>query len=57
MTHSIQDLQDHFQFQLSLLRLVNTQGEAGVSPAKPPVEIAEHELLQDALSRIASATH
>jgi hypothetical protein len=57
MTDSIQELQSHFQFQLSLLRLINTQSVSGVSPATPPVEIAQHEQLQDALSRIANAVH
>jgi len=57
MTHSIQDLQSHLQFQLSLLRLVNTQITSNSVAATPPAEIIEHELLQDALTRIASAIH
>ena len=53
MTHSIQDLQNHFHFQLSLLRLLDTQNASDV-PSTPTVEIVEHEHLQDALAKMCS---
>jgi hypothetical protein len=56
MTHSIEDLQNHFHFQLSLLRLLDIQHNSDV-PSTPTVEIVEHEHLQDALARIAAAIH
>jgi len=41
MTQPIQELQNHFQFQLSLLRLLDTQ----------PAENTEQEYLQYAIDR------
>jgi hypothetical protein len=57
MTDSIQDLQSHFQFQLSLLRLTDVQKLSGSIPNSPAVEIAEHQDLQAALSKITRATY
>jgi len=46
MTNPTDDLQSHFQFQLSLLKLVDTQHES----TQPAVEISE-------LVKIANAIH
>ena len=57
MNNPIDDLQSHFHFQLSLLKLVNTQnGSASVS-ASPGVEITQQQHLHDALAKIANAIH
>lgn len=58
MTNPIDDLQSHFQFQLSLLNLVHTQNGSESVSAPPAVDIAEQQqLLHDALAKIANAIH
>jgi len=53
----MQDLQSQFHFQLSLLRLMNTQNTSAVSSAAPAEQTTEQEQLQDALARIADAIY
>lgn len=57
MTNPIEDLQNHFQFQLSLLKLVNTQIGSERAAAPNTVEIAEQQDLHDALLKITNAIH
>lgn len=57
MTNLIDDLQSHFQFELSLLKLINAQNGSESVSAPPAVEIAQQEYLQDALAKIANSTH
>jgi hypothetical protein len=55
MTQPIEDLQNHFHFQLSLLRLVGTQKPAVPGPVDHEREIPAQDDLQHAIDRIADA--
>ena len=57
MTNPIDDLQSHFHFQLSLLKLVNTQNGSEPVSASPGVAIVEQQHLHDALAKIANSVH
>ena len=57
MTSLIEDLQIHMKFQLSLLKLVNTQHGSEPVSASSAVEIAEQQNLHDALGKIVSSIH
>ncbi len=57
MTKPINDLQSHFHFQLSLLRLVDTQNGSESVSASPGVAIVEQQELHDTLAKIANAIH
>ena len=57
MTNPIDDLQSHFHFQLSLLKLVNTQNGSEPVSASPGVAIVEQQHLHDALAKIANSIH
>ena len=57
MTNPIDDLQSHFHFQLSLLKLVNTQNGSESVSVRPAVAIAQQQQLHDALAKIANSIH
>ncbi len=57
MTNPIEDLQSHVHFQLSLLKLVNTQHGSESVSAPPAVEIAQQQNLHDTLVKIANSIH
>ena len=57
MTSLIEDLQIHMKFQLSLLKLVNTQHGSEPVSASSAVEIAEQQNLHDALGKIVNSIH
>ena len=57
MNTPIDEIQNHFHFQLSLLKLMNSQiGSESIS-AVLPVEIAAQQHLQDELAKIVDAIH
>lgn len=56
MNTSNKDLETHFQFQLSLLKLITTQNSSERVSTLPTIEIAQQEhLLQDAIARNADS--
>ena len=56
MNTSNKDLETHFQFQLSLLKLITTQHSSERVSTLPTIEIAQQEhLLQDAIARNADS--
>ena len=57
MTTPINDLQNHFAFQLSLLKLGSIQNESESISAALPVEVSQQQLLHDELAKMAEAIH